>query len=128
MIVALVGNAAEHGGAIVIARRGNVRLGAEIAISSSTQVAAFVAPVVALASGLIGRGLPLAFRPVEIGAMAVAAAVAVLVALDGAHAPLGGLHAARRSTRSPWWHSRSPATAEAASLYPGVVSCDRVNT
>ena len=63
MIVALVGNAAEHGGAIVTARRGNAGLGAEIAISSSTQVAVFVAPVIALLSGLVGRGLPLAFRP-----------------------------------------------------------------
>jgi len=83
VIVALVGNAAEQGGAVVIARRGNVRLGAEIAISSSTQVAAFVAPVVAIASSLIGRGLPLAFRPIEIGAMAVAATVVVLVTIDG---------------------------------------------
>jgi Ca2+:H+ antiporter len=83
VIVALVGNAAEQGGAVVIARRGNVRLGAEIAISSSTQVAAFVAPVVALASSLVGRGLPLAFRPVEVGAMAAAAAVVVLVTIDG---------------------------------------------
>ena len=83
VIVALVGNAAEHGGAIVVARRGNVRLGAEIAISSATQVAAFVAPIVALASGVIGRGLPLAFRPVEIGTMAVATVAAAIVTLDG---------------------------------------------
>jgi Ca2+:H+ antiporter len=83
VIVALVGNAAEHGGAIVVARRGNIRLGAEIAISSATQVAAFVAPIVALASGIVGRGLPLAFRPVEIGTMAVGVAVVFLVALDG---------------------------------------------
>ena len=67
VIVALVGNAAEHGGAIVVARRGNPRLGAEIAISSATQVAVFVAPAIALVSGLIGRGLPLSFRPIEIG-------------------------------------------------------------
>ena len=66
VIVALVGNAAEHGGAIVTARRGHAGLAAEIAVSSSTQVAVFVAPVIALLSGLVGRGLPLAFRPVEI--------------------------------------------------------------
>ena len=42
VIVALVGNATEHGGAIVTARRGNSGLGSEIAISSATQVAVLV--------------------------------------------------------------------------------------
>src|SRR5204862_177405 len=58
VIVAIVGNAAEHGGAIVVARRGNMELAAEIAISSSAQVAVFVAPAIALISWLVGRGLP----------------------------------------------------------------------
>jgi Ca2+:H+ antiporter len=81
VIVALVGNAAEHGGAIVTARRGNSGLGAEIAVSSSTQVAVFVAPAIALLSGLVGRGLSLSFRPVEIVTMGCAAvAVAVVIA------------------------------------------------
>ncbi len=83
MIVALVGNAAEHGGAVVTARRGHSGLAAEIAVSSSTQVAVFVAPAIALLSGLVGRGLPLAFRPVEIAAMGGAALAVGLVVLDG---------------------------------------------
>ena len=82
VIVALVGNAAEHGGAIVTARRGNTGLGAEIAVSSSTQVAVFVAPAIALLSGLVGRGLPLTFRPVEIATMGGAALAVAAVALD----------------------------------------------
>ncbi len=81
VIVALVGNAAEQGGAIVIARRGNTGLGAEIAVSSSTQVAVFVAPMVALLSGLVGRGLPLSFRPVELSAMAGSAVAVALVSV-----------------------------------------------
>ncbi len=44
VIVAIVGNAAEHGGAIVIAMRGKMRLATEIAISSSAQVALLVTP------------------------------------------------------------------------------------
>ena len=83
VIVALVGNAAEHGGAIVTAHRGHAGLAAEISISSSSQVAVFVAPVIALLSGLVGRGLPLAFRPVEIAAMGGAAIAVALVILDG---------------------------------------------
>ncbi len=61
VIVALVGNAAEQGGAIVVARRGNPGLGTEIAIASATQILVFVCPLVVLASGLLGRGLPLSF-------------------------------------------------------------------
>jgi Ca2+:H+ antiporter len=83
VIVAFVGNAAEHGGAIVTARRGNTGLGAEIAVSSSTQVAVFVAPAIALLSGLVGRGLPLSFRPIEIATMAISAVVVIVVSLDG---------------------------------------------
>jgi Ca2+:H+ antiporter len=82
VIVALVGNAAEHGGAIVTARRGNSRLGAEIAVSSATQVAVLVAPVIALLSGLFGRGLALSFRPIELGAMAATAAAVAVVIYD----------------------------------------------
>jgi Ca2+:H+ antiporter len=82
VIVAIVGNAAEHGGAIVTARRGHTALGAEIAVSSSTQVAVFVAPAIALLSGLVGRGVPLAFRPVEIATMAAAAIAVGFVAFD----------------------------------------------
>jgi Ca2+:H+ antiporter len=83
VIIALVGNAAEHGGAIVIASRGNTQLATEIAITSSMQVAIFVAPVVALVSLVLSHRLTLAFRPVEIATMALAAALAWLVTRDG---------------------------------------------
>jgi Ca2+:H+ antiporter len=83
VIVAIVGNAAEHGGAVVIAHRGNTELATEIAITSSMQVALFVAPAVALLSWLVGQGLPLSFRVVELGTMAAAAAFAAFVIWDG---------------------------------------------
>jgi Ca2+:H+ antiporter len=83
VIVAIVGNAAEHGGAIVIARRGNTTLATEIAITSSMQVAVFVAPAVCLLSWIVGRGLPLSFRVVEIVTMAAAALFATFVVADG---------------------------------------------
>ena len=50
VIVAIVGNAAEHGGAVVIARRGKMELATEIAISSSAQVGLLVIPIVTLVS------------------------------------------------------------------------------
>ena len=83
VIVALVGNAAEHGGAVVIAHRGDTVLATEIAITSSMQVAVFVAPAVALLSWIVGEGLPLSFRVVEVVTMAAAAAFAAIVVWDG---------------------------------------------
>jgi len=83
VIVAIVGNAAEHGGAVVIARRGNVRLASEIAISSSAQVALLVTPVVALLSFVVRPPLALSFRPVELAAMGFAAVFVAFVIRDG---------------------------------------------
>jgi Ca2+:H+ antiporter len=83
VIVAIVGNAAEHGGAVVIARRGNTTLATEIAITSSMQVAVFVTPAVCLLSWIVGRGLPLSFRAIEIVTMAAAALFAAFVVADG---------------------------------------------
>jgi Ca2+:H+ antiporter len=83
VIVAIVGNAAEHGGAVVIARRGNTQLATEIAITSSMQVAVFVAPALALLALLVGPGLPLSFRVPEIVTMGGAAAFAAWVVADG---------------------------------------------
>jgi Ca2+:H+ antiporter len=83
VIVAIVGNAAEHGGAVVIARRGNVRLATEIAISSSAQVALLVTPAVALLSFAITPALALSFRPVELATMGGAAVFVAVVIADG---------------------------------------------
>jgi Ca2+:H+ antiporter len=71
VIVAIVGNAAEHGGAVVVAARGQIKLAAEIALASSAQVAVFLIPAVALLSWLIDP-LALSFRQIEIAALAAA--------------------------------------------------------
>ena len=83
MIVAIVGNAAEHGGAVVIASRGKMKLATEIAVSSSAQVALLVAPAVALLSFAFPHALPLSFRPIELAAMGGAALFVALVIRDG---------------------------------------------
>ena len=91
VIVAVVGNAAEHGGAIVIARRGKMRLATEIAVSSSAQVALFVTPAIALLSWVVTPALPLAFRWEELGAMALATVVVTAVVFDGSSRRWQGL-------------------------------------
>jgi Ca2+:H+ antiporter len=82
VIVAIVGNAAEHGGAVIVARRGRVQLATEIAVSSSAQVAVFLIPAVAVISWAI-EPLSLGFRQVEIGVLAGAAVLAGLILSGG---------------------------------------------
>jgi Ca2+:H+ antiporter len=81
VIVAIVGNAAEHGGAVIVAYRGKVELAAEIALSSGAQVAVFLIPAVALLSWPI-EPLALSFRKVELGAVGFSALLIGLLFWD----------------------------------------------
>ena len=83
VIVAIVGNAAEHGGAIVIAHGGKMRLASEIAISSSAQVALLVVPVVTLLSLLFTHPLALSFRWSELLVMGGSAVLVAAMVRDG---------------------------------------------
>ena len=89
VIIAIVGNAAEHGGAVVVAARGKIKLAAEIALSSSAQVAVFLIPVVAILSWAIDP-FALSFRPVEIGALAGATAFTAAAIHPGKSSRLRG--------------------------------------
>jgi Ca2+:H+ antiporter len=82
VIVAIVGNAAEHGGAVVVAARGRIRLAVEIALASSAQVAVFLIPAVALLSWLIDP-LALSLRPIEIGVLGGSTLVTAALLADG---------------------------------------------
>jgi Ca2+:H+ antiporter len=82
VIVAIVGNAAEHGGAVLVAYRGKIKLAAEIALSSSAQVAVFLIPAVVLLSWLIDP-LALGFRKVEIASLVISLAVVMVTIWGG---------------------------------------------
>jgi Ca2+:H+ antiporter len=82
VIVAIVGNAAEHGGAVVVAARGNIKLAAEIALASSAQVAVFLIPAVAILSWAI-EPLSLAFREIELIAVGGSVVFASLLLFGG---------------------------------------------
>ncbi len=82
VIVAIVGNAAEHGGAVVVAYRGNIRLAAEIALASSAQVAVFLIPAVALLAWLL-EPLALSFRPVELLAIGLSVLLTTALLFNG---------------------------------------------
>jgi Ca2+:H+ antiporter len=84
IVVAIVGNAAEHWVAVLVAFKNKMDLAVNIAIGSSAQIALFVAPVLVIASFFIGPGpLPLVFNGFELGAVVLAILVANFVTQDG---------------------------------------------
>ncbi len=84
IVVAIVGNAAEHWVAVLVARKDKMDLSVNIAIGSSAQVALFVAPVLVLASIVVGPGpLALVFNGFELGALLLAVLIANYVTQDG---------------------------------------------
>jgi Ca2+:H+ antiporter len=91
VIVAIVGNAAEHGGAVVIARAGKMKLASEIAISSSAQVGLLVLPAVTLLSLFFAHALPLSFRWEELVAMGAAVTLAGKTVWDGRTRRIDGI-------------------------------------
>ena len=90
VVIAIVGNAAEHGGAVVVAARGKIKLATEIALASSAQVAVFLIPAVTLLALLI-EPLALSFRQVEIAALAVGVLVTSILLADGRSSRLKGV-------------------------------------
>jgi Ca2+:H+ antiporter len=84
IVVAIVGNAAEHWVAVLVAYKNKMSLAVNIAIGSSAQVALFVAPVLVLCSFFLGPGpMPLVFNGLELAAVAIAAIIANQVTQEG---------------------------------------------
>lgn len=84
ILVAIIGNAAEHSTAVLMAMKNKMDLALNIAIGSSLQIALFVAPVLIFASYLVPRGpMDLLFTPMEVLSIAISAAVAALIVQDG---------------------------------------------
>ena len=84
IVVAIVGNAAEHWVAVLVAFKGKMDLAVNIAIGSSAQVALFVAPVLVFLSYVIGPGpLALVFNGFELAAILIAALIANAVCQEG---------------------------------------------
>jgi Ca2+:H+ antiporter len=83
VVVAVVGNAAEHVSAVQMAWHNQLEVSVQIAVSSSTQIALFVAPVLVFVSILMGHPLDLHFTPLEVVAVVLSVAVVSLVSHDG---------------------------------------------
>lgn len=83
-VVAIVGNAAEHWVAVLVAAKDKMDLAVGIAIGSSAQVALFVAPVLVLLSFVVGPDpMALVFNGYELGGLVFAVLIANFVTQDG---------------------------------------------
>ena len=83
ILVPIIGNVAEHLVAITVAIKNKMELSMEIAVSSSLQIALFVAPVLVFVSLLMGNPLNLVFNTFELAALVAAVIVSYFVAADG---------------------------------------------
>jgi Ca2+:H+ antiporter len=84
IVVAIVGNAAEHWVAVLVAAKDKMDLAVNIAVGSSVQIALFVAPVLVLASFVVGPApMPLVFNGFELAAVILAVLIADRVTADG---------------------------------------------
>ena len=84
IVVAIIGNAAEHSTAVLMAMKNKMDIAINIAVGSSIQVALFVAPALVLLSYVIApRPMDLIFTPLEVLAVAVSVLIMAQVAGDG---------------------------------------------
>ena len=84
IVVAVVGNAAEHSTAVMMAMKNKMELSMGIAIGSSLQIALFVAPVLVIVSHFIGpQPMDLVFTPAEVLAVFLAVLITGQIASDG---------------------------------------------
>lgn len=83
IIIGIVGNAAEHSSAIVLARKGKIELSIGIAAGSGTQIALFVVPILVIAGILMNQPFSLVFTLFELVTVFLAAIILNLISRDG---------------------------------------------
>ncbi|HEV2722928.1 MAG TPA: calcium/proton exchanger [Thermoanaerobaculia bacterium] len=83
IVIAIVGNAAEHSTAVVLAMRNQMDTALNIAMQSSVQIALFVTPVMVFLSYPLGHPLDLLFTPFEILACTLGIAIFAYLVMDG---------------------------------------------
>jgi Ca2+:H+ antiporter len=83
IVLPIIGNAAEHATAVVVAMKNKMDLSVSVAMGSSLQIALFVAPVLVIAGWFLHQPMDLNFNPFELVAVAVAVLIANSVSSDG---------------------------------------------
>jgi Ca2+:H+ antiporter len=83
IVVALIGNAAEHSTAVLMAMEDKMDLAITIAAGSSTQIALFVAPVLVFLSLALGHPMTLLFNGFEIAGIFLSVLIVAMISSDG---------------------------------------------
>ena len=83
ILVAIIGNAAEHSTAVLVAMKDKMDLALNIALGSSLQIALLVAPVLVFASYGVGHPMDLVFTPFEVFSVVLAVLAVNLIVADG---------------------------------------------
>ena len=83
IVIPIIGNAAEHSAAVMLALKNKMDLSFSIAVSSSTQVAMFVAPFAVFAGLAMGKPITMLYSNFELISIAVSVFIVSLIALDG---------------------------------------------
>lgn len=83
IVVALIGNAAEHITAVFFAYKNKMDLALQISLGSSVQIALFVAPILVFVSFISGNPMSLVFTMMEVIAVALATGIIGILSLDG---------------------------------------------
>jgi Ca2+:H+ antiporter len=82
-LIAIIGNAAEHSAAVMLAMKNKIGAAVEIAIGSSLQIALFVAPVLVIISWAMGSTMNFVFSTLELVAIGVSVFIAKSISQDG---------------------------------------------
>ena len=83
VVLAIVGNAAEHSTAVLLAFRNQMDTALNISMQSSVQIALFVTPLLVFLSYPLGHPLDLLFTPFEILAVGLGVAIFAYLVMDG---------------------------------------------
>lgn len=82
ILIPIIGNAAEHSTAVLMAMKNRMDLAVQIAVGSSIQVALLIAPLLVFFGLAIGRPMDLAFSTMEVASVGLAVGIATVIALD----------------------------------------------
>lgn len=83
IIIAIIGNAAEHSTAIIMAARNKMDVALNIAVGSSSQIALLVAPLLVFVSWFMQKRMSLVFTGLEIAGIGLAVLVLEMISYDG---------------------------------------------
>ncbi|XP_068638491.1 vacuolar cation/proton exchanger 3-like [Aristolochia californica] len=91
ILLPIVGNAAEHAGAIIFAFKNKLDISLGVALGSATQIAMFVVPLSVLVSWIMGTKMDLDFNLLETGSLLIAVLMTAFILQDGTSHYLKGL-------------------------------------